>query len=77
MKTLITILQLLPVIIDVVKALETAIPVPGAGKEKLDTILGVVSDVAGNASELIPVITATIARVVSLFNRTGVFAKVA
>lgn len=75
MKTLIAVLQLLPVIIDAVKALESAIPLPGKGKDKLDTILGIVSDVAGDVTSLIPAITATIARVVALFNKTGLFGK--
>jgi hypothetical protein len=73
MKTLILILQLVPAIIEAVKAAEAFIPLPGQGKNKLDFVLGVIQDTYADAASIIPIITKVIARVVSLANITGIF----
>ena len=86
MSTLISILQLLPAIIGAVQSVEAAVPISGAGKAKLDLVLGTVTD-AYNAEQSIqkqlpldkitPVITSVIARVVAMFNALGIFKKAA
>jgi hypothetical protein len=82
MATLLTVMKLFPVILAAVQSLESAIPLPAAGKAKLDLILGMVTDVY-NADQtaqkqlpsdpLIALITSTISRVVSTFNALGIF----
>jgi hypothetical protein len=84
MATLLAVLKLFPVILAAVQSLESAIPLPAAGKAKLDLVLGMVSDVYSAdqsiqkqlpADPLIALITATINRVVSTLNALGIFQK--
>ena len=80
MGTLIMILRLLPTIIGAVKALEEAIPISGAGKEKLDVITGVAEVVYGETTELqkdmpkdklISILIKVVSMVVGMFNAMG------
>ena len=73
MKTLLMILRLIPALIQAVKAAEDFIPLPGAGKEKLDMILGIITDTYEDAKAIVPAITKVVARIVSAANVTGVF----
>ena len=84
MKTLLAILKLLPVILEAVRALESAIPLPGQGKKKLDLILDIIksaydasSSLAKDISfeKLVAVIVPMIARIVDLHNTLGLFQK--
>ena len=84
MKTLLAILKLLPVILEAVRALESAIPLPGQGKKKLDLILDIIksaydasSSLAKDVSfeKLVAVIVPMIARIVDLHNALGLFQK--
>ncbi|MEN6534624.1 MAG: hypothetical protein ABFD89_13230 [Bryobacteraceae bacterium] len=75
MKTFIQIVQMLPAIITAVKELESFVPVSGAGKAKLDFIVGVISDTVSDASSVIEPITKVVARLVALANATGIFRK--
>ena len=84
MKTLLAILRLLPVILEAVRALESAIPLPGQGKKKLDLILQIIksaydasSTLAKDVSfeKLVAVIVPMIARIVDLHNALGLFEK--
>jgi hypothetical protein len=84
MATLLAILKLFPVILAAVQALEGAIPLPTAGKAKLDLVLGMVSDVYSAdqsiqkqlpSDPLVALITATINRLVSTLNQLGIFQK--
>lgn len=52
MKTLISYLQLFPIILGAVKALEEALPLPSIGKQKLDLLLSIV-EAAYNAEQSI------------------------
>lgn len=77
-----TILALLPMIIEVIKAIEIAIPGSGQGKAKLEAVRQILeagSAVAGEAATqfatLWPALQASIGAVVTLFNSTGVFKK--
>jgi hypothetical protein len=74
-KTFIQIVQMLPAIITAVKELESFVPVSGAGKAKLDFIVGVISDTVSDASSVIEPITKVVARLVALANSTGIFRK--
>jgi hypothetical protein len=73
MGTLLKVLQLIPTITAVVKALEAELPIPNQGKSKLDFILGVVSDLYKDSTDLIGPITTVVTRLVGLFNAVGMF----
>jgi len=84
MKTLLAILKLLPVVLDAVRAVEAAIPLPGQGTKKLDLILEVLksaydasSDLAKEFSwqKLVSIVVPMIARIVDLHNELGLFTK--
>jgi len=73
MKTLLQILQLLPELIKAVLAVETLLPLPGRGPEKLTLVLGVIEDTQADVKGILPTITKVIARIVGFANATGVF----
>ena len=84
MKTLLAILKLLPVVLEAVRAVESAIPLPGQGTKKLDLILEVLksaydasSDLAKEFSwqKLVSIVVPMIARIVDLHNELGLFTK--
>jgi hypothetical protein len=84
MVTLISIMNLLPAILSAVQAVEAALPIPGAGKAKLDLVLNTVSDVyaadqqiqkALPADTLVSIVTSTITHIVACFNAFGMFKK--
>jgi hypothetical protein len=77
-----TVLALLPVIIDAVKAIEAAFPVSGQGASKLQAIRNIiesayntVTDATVTFDKLWPAIQSAIGAVVSLGNSTGLFKK--
>ena len=77
-----TILQLLPLIIQAVQAIEAAFPEGGNGKAKLEAIKGtlqgaysVASDVTGSFEAVWPAISGAVSSVVALCNQTGIFRK--
>lgn len=72
MNTLLSIIKLLPAIIDAVKAAEQFVPISGAGKAKLEFVLGVIQDTSADLGALTETITKVITRIVSLGNATGV-----
>ncbi len=73
MKIFLQIVQMLPGIIEAVKAAESFIPLPGQGKAKLDFVLGLIEDAYGDIKPLVEVIVKVIARLVTLAKATGVF----
>ena len=84
MKALSIVLTLFPVILSAVKAVEDAIPLPGAGKQKLDLVLNVVKqayDASADLShafsweKLVALVVPMIANIVSLHNQLGLFSK--
>ncbi len=77
MGTVLSIIQLIPALIQAVDAAEKFVPIPGAGKAKLDFVLGVITDTYTEAAKLVPQITAVITRIVGLANAAGVFKKAA
>ena len=75
------VVQLLPMIIDAVKAVEAAIPAAGQGSAKLEAVKSLVTSVADIAGDvdsknLSSALDKAISLVVTLFNKTGVFKKV-
>lgn len=72
--------QLIPLLIQAIKAIEEAIPGKGRGEQKLAAVREILESAAefagGNAlKELWPIIQRVVASLVSLFNSTGVFKK--
>lgn len=85
MNTLLIVLQMLPLVLDAVRAVEQAIPLPGQGKKKLDLVLdilrsaydGGVVDVARDFSwqKLVAIVVPMITRIVDVHNELGLFQK--
>lgn len=82
MKWLILAFQLFPYILDAVKAIEGAAPLPGQGKEKLaliTSIAEVVYDAAGDVVKDLPkgntisLIIGIVDKTVGVLNKIGVF----
>lgn len=74
------VVQLLPLIIDAMKAVEAAIPQAGSGSAKLAFVKGMITDVAEIADDVDKkvfgaAIEKAIALAVSLFNTVGIFKK--
>jgi len=77
-----TIISLLPIIIDAVKAIEAAFPQGGQGAAKLEAIRATVAaaheaatDVSGSFAAIWPAIQSAVGAVVGIANATGVFKK--
>lgn len=74
------IVQILPLVIDTVKAVEAAIPQAGMGSAKLEAAKGIIMSVEAIATDVDSknfesALDRAIAMVVALLNRTGVFKK--
>lgn len=74
------IVQILPLVIDTVKAVEAAIPQAGMGSAKLEAAKGIIMSVESIAVDVDSknfesALDRAIAMVVALLNRTGVFQK--
>lgn len=77
-----TVLTLLPLLIDAVKAIEAALPQSGLGTQKLSIIRSTLEATFRTANEVSvtfeqvwPALEATVGAVVNAFNRVGVFNK--
>ena len=84
MKTLLLAIKLLPLVLEVVRAVEAALPLPGQGKKKLDLVLDVIksaydasTDLTASFSyeKLVTLVVPMIARIVDLHNALGLFQK--
>ena len=82
MKQLLIILQIFPLVLSAIQAVEAAIPIPSQGKQKLDLVLDVVksgfdasADLAKSFSwdGLVAVVVPMIAKIVALHNVLGLF----
>lgn len=76
------VIQLLPLIVQAVQAVEAAVPVAGAGQQKLEMVKSVVQNAINTASQigptfeqLWPAISAVVASLVAAFNASGAFRK--
>lgn len=74
--------QLLPTIIEAIKAIEAAVPASGQGAQKLalvreliEAAFEAVQDAGVTFGEVWPAIQRLIAKLVGLFNSTGIFNK--
>lgn len=77
------VLGLFPMVLDLVKAVEAAIPGAGQGKAKFDAVLSTIEGVYNSVStttlpafeKAVPAFTTAINSAVALFNTAGVFKK--
>ena len=74
------VVQLLPMLIDAVKAIEAAVPAAGQGSVKLEAVKNLVMSVADitqdvDSKNLGSAIEKATSLVVTLLNKTGVFSK--
>jgi len=77
-----TVLELLPALLEAIKAIESAIPESGSGKQKAELVRGALQaayEVGGKSiatfEQIWPALQATIGVAVSTFNSIGVFKK--
>lgn len=75
MQQLKLIIQVLPLLIDLIKTIENSIPESGAGKQKLQFIREFLQNVSPELLDIWPTIEKIISSVVSLFNTVGTFKK--
>lgn len=71
----ITVLKLLPALIEAIRAVESAIPDSGKGADKLAAIKEILASSLENFDKYWPAISAAINTLVGLFNKTGAFKK--
>jgi hypothetical protein len=75
MQTLLLVVQLIPALISLIKAIEEALPIAGIGAEKLAAIRAIIEATYDGAKAIWPTIETVIGIIVGLFNKTGIFAK--
>jgi hypothetical protein len=82
LSVLLIILNLFPAILGAIQAVEVAVPIPGAGKAKLELVMGTLTDAAEqnlpadvSMEQLFQAVVATVSRIVATFNALGIFTK--
>lgn len=75
MKNIMAVLTLVPALIEIIKTVEAAFPLPGAGKEKLALVRGILGATYEGLTEIWPTIETIISRVVEFANAIGAFRK--
>ena len=75
MERILLIAKLLPVIIDIIKSIEAAIPGQSKGEAKLAAVREILETVDGSVGQLWPTVEKVIGVLVKVFNATGVFQK--
>lgn len=69
------IMQLIPLILQIVKAVESQIPEGGKGKDKLTFVRNVLTDAYPQIVDMWSIVEKIIAATVTLYNTTGIFKK--
>ena len=75
MQNLMLVIKLIPVIIELLKAIEAAIPEQGQGTAKLQTVRQILELTDSSIKEAWPMVQGVIEVLVKTFNTTGVFKK--
>lgn len=75
MEKVLIIARLIPVLIDVIKAIEEAIPGQGKGEAKLTAVRGILEVTVEGFNQLWPSLEKVIQVLVATFNAVGVFKK--
>jgi hypothetical protein len=71
----ITVLKLVPTLIEIIKAIEAAIPASGKGADKMEAVKNILAGTVEGFETFWPAISNVINTLVDLFNKTGVFKK--
>ena len=75
MQNLMLVIKLIPVIIELLKAIEAAIPEQGQGAAKLAAVRQILELTDSSIKEAWPMVQGVIEVLVKTFNTTGVFKK--
>lgn len=75
MDKILAVAKLLPVLIQIIKSIEEAIPGQSKGEAKLAAVRGIMETVDSTIGELWPTVEKIIGVLVKVFNATGVFSK--
>lgn len=75
MEKVLMIAKLIPVIIEIMKAIEAAIPGEGQGEKKLAAVRGILEMTVDGFNQLWPSLEKIIKLLVDVFNSTAVFKK--
>ena len=75
MQNLMLVIKLIPVIIELLKAIEAAIPEQGQGTAKLAAVRQILELTDSSIKEAWPMVQGVIEVLVKTFNTTGVFKK--
>lgn len=75
MKILLLVVQLIPALISLIKAIEDALPAAGLGAEKLAAVRKIIEATYEGAAEIWPTLEKVISAIVSMFNAVGIFKK--
>lgn len=75
MEKIIVIARLIPAIIEVIKAIEEAIPGQGKGEAKLAAVRGILESTVEGFNQLWPSLEKVVKVLVETFNTVGVFKK--
>jgi len=73
MKTLLMVLQIVPLLIEVIRSVDRLIPVGGYGKEKLALVKAMLETAFNGITDIWPILEVIIAKVVAIANVTGAF----
>lgn len=68
-----SVLQLIPTLIEVIKVVEAVYPNSGQGKSRLELVIDLMTSLNANLVPLIPQITSVVGVLVSFLNKIGVF----
>lgn len=75
MEKLLLIAKLIPALIDIMKAIEEAIPGEGQGEKKLAAVRGILENTVDGFNQVWPSVEKVIPVLVSTLNAVGVFRK--
>lgn len=75
MQQLKTIVQILPILIELIKSIESALPETGLGKQKLQFVRELLQTIAPDLLDNWPIIEKVVSTLVGLFNQVGLFKK--
>jgi hypothetical protein len=77
-----TVVSLMPVVIELIKTVEAAVPDGGVGKQKLELVKAALEKVFATATDLTatfqqvwPVMESIVGSLVAIFNAVGIFKK--
>lgn len=75
MEKLFLLMKLIPVMIEIIKAIEAAIPGKGQGEAKLAAVRSLLETADSTLNGSVPLVEKVVGILVELFNKTGAFGK--